>query len=171
MPEEARAADGVHVAHLETSPEAATERVAGAAEEWGGEWQFQGPTAGRLILPVSAGVRRGWIGYEVTVRPDGDGAGSVVELAPAEEHLHVDRATVVVLATSLFGALLFLIVPFVPRLLPLVPVGFVLAVAGWFFVVARLRNSGAEEFLEVLEAADGDDGDRGGGGGDEGGGE
>lgn len=159
MPDTASAGDGVHLAHLEASPEAATERVAGAAEEWGGEWQFQGPAAGRLILPVSAGVRRGWIGYEVSARPHPDGAGCELELAVAEVHLHVDRATVVVLATSLFGALLFLVVPFVPRLLPLLPVGFVLAIAGWFFVVARLRNSGAEEFLEVLEAMNGDDGD------------
>lgn len=154
MPNSAQ--EGVHVARMEVSPEKAIERVSAAAQSWGGEWQNDGALAGKLILPVSAGVRRGWIGFEVSAQggesdetPEGE-SGSRLELRQAQEHLHVDRATVAVLVTSLLGALLFLIVPFVHRLLPLLPVGFILTVAGWLFVVARLRNSGPEEFLEQV---------------------
>jgi hypothetical protein len=42
--------------------------------------------------------------------------------------------------------------PFFPRLLPLAPVGFLMAVATWLMVVARLRNSGIEEFLELVRS-------------------
>ncbi|MDA8017549.1 MAG: hypothetical protein MPN21_08885 [Thermoanaerobaculia bacterium] len=148
-PTEERPADGHHVADLRTTPESALEHVAASAESWGGEWQREGSRAGRLILPVSAGVRRGWVGFEVSATPSERG-GAKLELRQAEEYLHVDRGTIVVLLTSLFGALLVLLGPFVPRVLPLLPIGFILTIAGWLFVAARLRNSGPEEFLEVV---------------------
>ena len=107
-----------------------------------------------MILPVSAGVRRGWMGFLVSAAPSDAGSHATrLELKVAEEHLQVDRATVVFLLTALAGALLFLVVPFAPRLLPLLPVAFVLTAAGWLVVASRLRNSGAEEFLASLDSA------------------
>ena len=149
---------GIHVAEVGAAPEETLRRVAEAAETWGGEWQSEGNRAGKLILPVSAGVRRGWMGFEVTATDSAadsesdldETQSSRLELRRADEHLRVDRATMVMLVTSALGALLFLVVPFAPRLMPLLPVGFILAVAGWLFIASRLRNSGAEEFLEQL---------------------
>lgn len=140
---------------VDASPDEVLRRVREAVDAWGGEWQSEGERGGKLILPVSAGVRRGWMGFEVSVEPPRDGGDEASELVlrRAQDHLQVDRATVMVLLLALLGALLFLVVPFVPRLLPLLPIGFVLTVAGWLFVVARLRNSGPDEFLEQLSSA------------------
>ena len=151
MPDNAQ--QGVHSKELDASPEETLRRVAQAAEAWGGEWRQDegdgGDATGKLIVPVSAGVRRGWMGYLVSATED---SGTTrLELRLAEEHLDVDRATVVFLLTALVGALLFLVVPFVPKLMPLLPVGFVLTAAGWLVVASRLRNSGVEEFIDSLE--------------------
>ena len=37
--------------------------------------------------------------------------------------------------------------PLFPQLLPVAPLGAVLAVGGWFLVLPRLRGHGPEEFL------------------------
>lgn len=159
------APQGVHARELDASPEETLHSVALAAEAWGSQWHAGDVHAGdalngKLILPVSAGVRRGWIGYLVSAAPlDPSANRTRLELRPAEEHLIVDRATVVFLLTALAGALLFLVVPFVPRLMPLLPMGFVLTAAGWLVVAARLRNSGVEQFLDSLDGTDHDSGD------------
>ena len=48
------------------------------------------------------------------------------------------------------GALATIFVWWVPALLPVVPLGILLSLAAWFFIIARLRNSGPEEFFEAL---------------------
>jgi hypothetical protein len=50
------------------------------------------------------------------------------------------------------GGLLCLIWPFFPRLLQIAPFGAILALGGWFLVIARLRTSGPDEFLAAVEA-------------------
>lgn len=149
MPDNAQ--HGVHAKELDASPEETLRRVASLVEAWGGEWQAEGEGAGKLILPVSAGVRRGWMGFLVSATPS-ESDTTRLELRVAEEHLQVDRATVVFLLTALAGALLFLVVPFVPKLMPLLPVGFLLTAAGWLVVASRLRNSGVEEFVDSLDS-------------------
>jgi hypothetical protein len=53
---------------------------------------------------------------------------------------------------AIAGAVLTMLWPFFPQLLPLAPFGAILALGGWFLVLSRLRNSGPDEFLVMVEA-------------------
>lgn len=137
------------------------------AARWGAEWERRGD-GGRLRLPVMAGLRRGWLDGVVTAteREVAEQSLTRLELRVEESEWHTDRTGVMVLCCALFGALITIVAPFFPRLWGLVPFGIVLAAAAWFFVLAKLRNSGPEEFLEsVVDDAGGevlgqnDDGD------------
>lgn len=136
-----------HVLELDEKPRAAQRLLAEAAEDWGGAWQARG-RGGRLRLPVMAGLRRGWVAGEVTVEEAGD--GSRLRLRVEESMYRVDRASVAVLLLAAGGALVTVLLPLFPQLIRLVPVGIVLAVGAWLFIVARLRNSGPEEFFQDL---------------------
>jgi hypothetical protein len=150
----------IHRVEVAAPPARALAEVARLAGDWGGEWQAEGAAAGRLALPVSAGLRRGWVAGPVEAAPTGDGSRLLFREEAGEYHL--DRAAVATLVLAGFGAAVTLVAPFVPRLLPLLPMSVVLALGAWFFIVARLRNSGPEEFFGVVadaavaEAADGD---------------
>jgi hypothetical protein len=140
---------GEHVLELDEKPRDALRLLAEAAEDWGGAWQPR-LGGGRLRLPVMAGLRRGWVAGEVTVEEGGDGSGSRLRLRVEESAYRVDRASVAVLVLAAGGALVMVLLPLFPQLIRLVPVGIVLAVGAWLFIVARLRNSGPEEFFQDL---------------------
>jgi len=131
--------------------ERALAAVGETAEAWGADWQRDG-RGGTLMLPVTAGIRRGWVRSRVTAEPAG-GRASRLALAVEESHYHLHTAAVVILLISAAGALLTVVWPFVPELLPIAPLGAILALGGWFLVVSRLRNSGPEEFLEAVAEA------------------
>ncbi len=118
------------------------------AETWGGGWQGEG-LGGRLVIPVLAGLRRGFVGYAVSA--DEGSKGTHLEFVEEESDLQVHRPTLIVLLIAAAAALTCLVVPFVPKLLPLLPPSVVLCLATWLFIVARLRNSGLDEFMTDLK--------------------
>jgi hypothetical protein len=137
-----------HAIEIPDSPQQALSALARAAGMWGADFERQG-LGGKLHLPVTAGLRRGLISGAVAVEPLGDGGSRVVFLL--EERVdHVHTPAVVILLLAVLGALLTVLWPFYPKLLPVAPFGAILALGGWFLVVSRLRTSGPDEFLELV---------------------
>lgn len=134
---------------LERSAESALPLVAEQAELWGADWQALDAASGQLGLPVTAGLRRGWIEGIVRCEPIGKNQCRLV-FEPETEDYRVDRGSVMILIAAAFGCLITLVAVFFPRLFPLVPIGILLAFGGYLVVIARLRNSGPEEFLETI---------------------
>lgn len=155
----------------------ALEAVAEAAEAWGAAWTRHG-TGGHLALPFLAGLHRGWLRSRVTTEPApatpepppvagaspppasaqatptaaaAPARRTTVRLEVVERHEGVHWPGVVVLLMSAAGGVLVVLWPFFPRLLPLAPFGAILALGGWFLIVSRLRSSGPEQFLELVE--------------------
>ena len=138
-----------HRREIPAGADAALEAVEEAAEAWGAAWTREG-TGGDLALPILAGLHRGWVRARVSSEPAG-AERTALRLSVVERHEGIHVPAVFILLLSAAGALLVALWPFVPRLLPLVPFGALLALGGWFLVVSRLRSSGPEEFLELVE--------------------
>jgi hypothetical protein len=141
------AAEAEHAIELPDPPVVVRAHLAEVADAWGAELT---PTeaGGELRLPVVNGLHRGFCaGPLVVVATD---EGSRVVFTQAERILVVNRPAAGFLALALAGATLTVLWPFFPKLLPAAPAGAILALAGWFLVVSRLRNSGPREFLETL---------------------
>ncbi|MCP3958880.1 MAG: hypothetical protein GY719_13585, partial [bacterium] len=122
--------------------------VAMAADAWGGVWQAEDRSGGRLGLPVMAGLRRGWVAGQLTVEPAGDGSRLTYRIDQSE--YRVRKSAALTLFVAAIGAAVTIIAPLFPALLRLVPISIVICLMAWFFVLARLRNSGPEEFFEDL---------------------
>jgi hypothetical protein len=141
---------------IDVEPAAAAALVARAAEAWGAELEDGGARAkggGRVRLPVTAGIRQGWISGVLRLEPAAPPRSGTRLTFQAEESVyHVQPAPVFVLVLAALGALLTVVWPFVPRLLPVAPLGALLALGGWLLVVSRLRTSGPEEFLQTIAA-------------------
>ena len=137
-----------HVLELEERPDEALAALRRAADGWGAELRKEDSDLW-LYLPVVHGLRRGLIAGPVQV--EADGSGSRVVFRPEESELRVQIASVVVLLVAVAGASLTVLWPFQPRLLPIAPFGAILALGGWFLVLSRLRTSGPEEFLGMVE--------------------
>jgi len=134
---------------LPVAPAAALAALAEAAEVWRAELDPE-PAGGRLRLPVIAGLRRGTLTARVTVEPYAEGSRLIFREERRDDALHFQAVVVLLMAVA--GAALTVIWPFYPRLLTLAPFGALLALGGWFLVIARLRTSGPEEFLEAVQA-------------------
>lgn len=136
-----------HEIELPDPPAVVRARLAEVADAWGAELT---PTeaGGELRLPVVHGLYRGVCSGPLVVAAAED--GSRVVFTQAERFVAVNRPAVGFLCMALAGATLTVLWPFFPRLLPAAPAGAILALAGWFLVVSRLRNSGPREFLETL---------------------
>lgn len=137
-----------HSLELPEDPVTSLNLVAMAADAWGGMWQAEGRGGGRLGLPVIAGLRRGWVAGQLTVEANGDGSRLTYRVDKSE--YRVQKSAALILLVAAFGAGVTVIAPLFPALLSLVPLGIVMSLIAWFFVVARLRNSGPEEFFEDL---------------------
>lgn len=137
-----------HRTELPHDPVTSLRHVARTAEAWGGEWQAEGLTRGRLSLPVTAGLRFGRVAG--TVSAEATAEGSRLTFAVEERAYQLRLAAVFTLLIAAAGALVTVIAPFFPRLAPLIPVGIVLALAAWLLIVARLQNSGPEEFFAAV---------------------
>lgn len=138
-----------HRREIPADRDAALEAVEEAAEAWGAAWTREG-TGGDLALPILAGLHRGWVRARVASEPAGP-ERTELRLSVAERHEGIHVPAVFILLLSAAGAVLVTLWPFYPRLLPLAPFGALLALGGWFLVVSRLRSSGPEEFLELVE--------------------
>lgn len=138
-----------HAVDLPLSSEAAVSAVQRTAEDWGAAFERNG-TGGQLHLPVLAGLRKGMVSGNVEVRPEA--GGSRVIFRPEQSVYYVHTPAVVILLLAVAGAILTLCWPFFPQLLTVAPFGAVVALGGWFLVIARLRTSGPDEFLEAVAA-------------------
>jgi hypothetical protein len=140
---------GEHAVDLPVRPDAALSALRRAAEDWGAELR-QEEGASWLHLPVVHGLKRGLVSGPVRVEAAGEGTHVVFQ--PEESRLYVQSASVFILAVAILGALVTVLWPFFPRLLPVSPFGAILALGGWFLVLSRLRTSGPDEFLVMVEA-------------------
>ena len=136
------------ILELAWSADQTLERLAEAAEEWGAEWQREG-LGGRLELPISAGLRHGWLRVVVSAEAI-DKQRCRLDFDVQEEAMDLHRPAVAVLSLAAFGALVVSLWPFFPWILPIAPVSAVLAVMGWLMVGSRLRHRGLREFLELV---------------------
>lgn len=155
-----------HEVELDLPAAEAAAAIAGAAEDWGGEWtpgaagghlaeggcgQLSERAIGRLALPVVYGLRRGVGVGRVEITPLSDRRSRATWVLE-ESHLAVHTGSVVVLSIAVVPALGALAWPFWPPLLALAPLAAVLGLLAWWLVVARLRSSGPEEFFAALAA-------------------
>ena len=69
----------------------------------------------------------------------------------SSEDYRVEIPAVAVLAIAGAGALLTVVWPLAPKLLPLAPLGALLALSGWFLVISRRSGKGPDEFLESIQ--------------------
>ena len=137
-----------HRVELTEDPVTSLNLVAMAADDWGGLWQAEGPGGGRLGLPVEAGLRRGWVAGQLTAEPISGGTRLTYCVDASDYQVRKPAALMLLLAG--LAAAVTLLAPLIPSLLGLVPFGMLLCIAAWFLVIARLRNSGPEEFFEDL---------------------
>ena len=137
-----------HSIELDHRPDAVLAALRRAVDDWGAELRKE-ESGFRLYLPVIHGLRRGLVSGPVRVESFEDGARVVFQ--PEESDLYVQAASVMILLIAVAGGLLTVLWPFFPQLLPVSPFGAILALGGWFLVLSRLRTSGPEEFLEMVE--------------------
>lgn len=140
------------ILELAFSTDQSLERLAEAAEEWGADWHREG-LGGRLDLPISAGLRHGWLRVVVSAEAI-DKQRCRLGFDVQEEALALHRPAVAVLSLAAFGALVVSLWPFFPWILPIAPISAVLAVMGWLMVGSRLRHRGLSEFLKLVEDPD-----------------
>jgi membrane protein implicated in regulation of membrane protease activity len=79
------------------------------------------------------------------------GGGSVLNFSVEESHQSVNRPAFFILLLGALGAGATILWPLYPPLLGFAPVGVVLALAAWLLVASRLRTSGPEDFLRLVE--------------------
>jgi len=144
----------LHAVDVAAGPEAALAALARTAEEWGADLEplerEGGGAAPQLRLPVVAGLRRGWVSGAVTAVEVEGGARVTFHEQDGQSYVHAPAVAVLVIAG--LGGLLTVLWPFYPRLLAVAPLGAVLALSGWFLILARLRTSGPREFLDAVTA-------------------
>jgi hypothetical protein len=140
-----------HTLELAERPDAALAALRRAADDWGAEVRKEDSDL-RLYLPVVHGLRRGVVSGPVRIEVTGEGGeGARVIFRLERADLYVQTASVMILLVSVVGAVLTVLWPFFPKLLPIAPFGVVLALGGWFLVLSRLRTSGPAEFLHMVE--------------------
>jgi hypothetical protein len=137
-----------HNARVAADPDRALAAVGEAAEIWGGEWQRLG-TGGRIELPVTVGIRHGYIEGEVTTARDGDATEVTVHVERSDYNLH--WPSFMVLLFGAVGGLGIVAAPFFPALFPLAPAGVILSLAAWFMVASRVRTRAEREFFELVD--------------------
>jgi hypothetical protein len=150
--------DGAEIEHridLDRPPAEALAAVAKAAEAWGADWQ-PGIDGGRLGLPLVAGIRHGLVQGRLEV--ERHGAGSRLAYRPEDAVFVVRTAPVAILAIAGAGGVMTVLWPFFPALLPLAPLGAILALSGWFLVVSRLSTSTPDDFLRLVAEVAGEEG-------------
>jgi hypothetical protein len=146
-----------HAIDLACSPAAALAAATRAAADWGAEL-----SGSRLHLPVTAGLRRGFLEGELAAEAlggdtgDTGGVGGIdgsrLSFRVEKSEYTVRPGPVAVLLLGALGGLTLVAWPLYPPLLHLAPLGIVLALGAWFIVLSRLRVSGPDEFLEMVSA-------------------
>lgn len=137
-----------HRIELPVGTDEALAAVGEAAEAWGAAFSREGP-GGRVELPVAAGLRHGTVAARLWVEGARPGCTLVLRVEDRSYRLH--RTALMILLFAASGAMTTVLWPFFPGLLPVAPVGAILALSAWFLVVSRLRVSGPREFLGLVE--------------------
>jgi hypothetical protein len=132
----------------------ATAAISRAAEEWGAAWQSEAE-GGKLVLPVVQGLKRGALKARISLTEE-DG-GVRLHLHEEESRLQLNRPAFVILIFGAAGGVVAMLWPFFENLLPLAPAGVVLALAAWLLVTSRLRSSGPQDFLDLVERMAGEE--------------
>lgn len=132
----------------EAPTQGAIAAVGAAAEAWGAGWQGA-IDGGRLALPTLSGLRREVMAGRVTVEPSG--RGSRVRFEVEETTGTINRPAALILLFGALGGLCIVLWPFFPALLGIAPVAVVLAFAAWLLVASRLRQSGPDDFLALVQ--------------------
>ena len=145
-----RAGQSEHAVEVAGGVDEALEVLAEAAEAWGAEWRREG-SGGRLVLPVTAGLRFGHLTGRISTEPAQRERGTRLRFSVDDTHYQLHWQAVVILCFGALGGLSFTLWPFYPPLLALAPIALVLAFAAWFLVASRLRTAGVAEFFELLE--------------------
>ena len=138
-----------HSVELTLGTDEALAELARAAGDWGAEWRREG-SGGRLILPVTAGLRHGRLSGRISTEPTNGSPGTRLRFQVEDSRYRLHGRAVVILLFGALGAISFTLWPFYPPLLQLAPMALVLAFAAWFLVASRLRTAGIEEFFELL---------------------
>lgn len=134
---------------FETSLEPTLDALADAADLWGGQWQRHG-SGGRLVLPVTAGVRHGFLVGEVSGKSH-DGAGAELSYLIEHSEYATHRGSVAVLLFGGIGAVTTIVAPLYPQQLwQLVPAGVLLMLVAWLLVASRVRHRSAEDFFRLV---------------------
>lgn len=149
-----------HLFELAAPPDQALEALSSAAEVWGAEWRRMG-RGGRLLLPVTAGLRYGFLVGEIETASAGD-AGTRISYRVEHAEYELHRASVAVLLFGGIGAFLTILAPLYPtQLWQLVPFGLLLMVVSWLLVISRVRHRSVEDFFrlhrEILENENADE--------------
>ena len=143
------AATPEHSVEVPLGTDEALTLLADAAEVWGAEWRREG-TGGRLVLPVTAGLRHGVLSAHVSTEPARQGRGTRLRLLVEDRRYQLHWRAVVILVFGALGGISFTLWPFYPALLAVAPIALVLSFAAWFLVASRLSTAGVEEFFELL---------------------
>lgn len=139
-----------HHMELEAEIDVVRGAIQEVAEQWGADWQseFDG---GTVTLAVTSGLRRGVVRGRITLT-DNSTHRTGLSFRVEQERMDLNRPAAGTLLLGAVGCGGVVLWPFFPRLMPLAPIGFLIAVATWLMVVSRLRNSGVEEFLDLVKS-------------------
>ena len=116
-------------------------------ELWAGGLERDG-TRGQFEIPLVAGIRRGWQDGIVTAEAKSKGTSLRFELEPIQYKVHA--SAFVVLLLGALGGLSILLLPFVPSLLPTLPLSLILLLLAWFLVVSRIKHRSFSDFEKLL---------------------
>ena len=121
-----------------------------AAEAWGADWVATA-SGGKLEIPVTAGVRHGFVDAQATVT--GAGRRATVRLDIQKEDYRLHGSSVAVLVMGAAGGLGMMLLPFFPQLFDFLPFAGISMLLAWFVVVARVRHRSPGDFLETVRDA------------------
>lgn len=121
--------------------------VDAAAAAWGAAWDRH---AGRIELPVSAGLHQGRVAGRLQLERADSGCRLVLTVELRSWRLRGNAVALLVLAAA--GGLTTVVWPFFPQLLGLAPIGAILALSAWFLVLSRLTTNSPQDFLSLAAA-------------------
>ena len=121
--------------------------LAEATVDWGGEWEDRAD-GGQVVLPVSAGLRRGLVEADASIEAAGEGCRVTLDVTASAYSLNWIAVAILVFGAA--GGITLLLWPLFPELLGLAPIAAIVAFSSWFLVASRLRTSGIDDYLEAL---------------------
>lgn len=138
---------------LDLSVDETRRAIGAAADIWGAVWT-SGNRGGRLLLPVTHGLRQSILDGEVSIDKDPYRSGATARFRIDSTTSRLNWPATLVLGFGAMGGVVAMLWPFYPRLLFLAPAGIVLAIAGWLLVASRLRTTDVGDFFDLVADID-----------------